>query len=72
MRTGRRIVVADGTRRSMVEQVIVTFDGDAASEAERFDMKKRIRAVKQGPNGAIWLLEDRSGGRLLKLMPERS
>jgi glucose/arabinose dehydrogenase len=55
--------------RSLVR---ITFDGDSASEAERFDMKKRIRAVKQGPNGAIWLLEDRSGGRLLKLIPERS
>ncbi len=50
----------------------IEFDGDTASEAERFDMKKRIRAVKQGPDGAIWLLEDRSGGRLLKLTPESS
>jgi glucose/arabinose dehydrogenase len=50
--------------------VRVTVDGDSAAEAERFDMEKRIRAVNQGPNGAIWLLEDRSGGRLLKLTPE--
>jgi glucose/arabinose dehydrogenase len=49
--------------------VRVSIDGDSAEEAERFDMKKRIRAVKQGPNGAIWLLEDRKGGRLLKLTP---
>ncbi len=52
--------------------VRITFDGESASEAERFDMNKRIRAVKQGPNGAIWLLEDRDGGRLLKLTPEAS
>ena len=45
------------------------FDGPNAREAERFDMGKRIRAVEQGPNGAIWLLEDESGGRLLKLTP---
>ena len=50
----------------------IMIDGDSASEAERFDMNKRIRAVKQGPNGAIWLLEDRDGGRLLKLIPEAS
>ena len=50
----------------------IIFDGESASEAERFDMNKRIRAVKQGPNGAIWLLEDRDGGRLLKLTPEAS
>jgi len=30
---------------------------------------KRIRADKQGPDGAIWLLEDEAGGRLLKLTP---
>ena len=36
-------------------------------EVERFAMGKRIREVEQGPEGAIWVLEDRSGGRLLKL-----
>lgn len=49
--------------------VRISIDGDTASEAERFDMKKGIRAVKQGPNGAVWLLENGSGGRLLKLVP---
>jgi glucose/arabinose dehydrogenase len=29
-------------------------------------MPQRIRAVEQGPDGALWLLEDREG-RLLKL-----
>ncbi len=48
----------------------ISFEGESASEAERFDMNKRIRAVKQGPNGAIWLLEDGEGGRLLKLTPD--
>jgi glucose/arabinose dehydrogenase len=48
----------------------VSFDGTSAREAERFDMDARIREVEQGPDGAIWLLEDgRSGGRLLKLTP---
>lgn len=49
--------------------VRIEFDGTEAREAERFDMGKRIRAVEQGPNGAIWLLEDGRGGRLLKLTP---
>ena len=49
--------------------VRIEFDGPNAREAERFDMGKRIRAVEQGPNGAIWLLEDARGGRLLKLIP---
>lgn len=45
----------------------VTVDGETAVEAERFDMGKRIREVEQGPDGAIWVLEDNDGGRLLRL-----
>lgn len=47
----------------------VALDGDSASEIERFDMGQRIREVEQGSNGALWLLEDGNGGRLLKLTP---
>jgi len=50
----------------------ITFNGESAAEAERFEMDERIRAVKQGPDGAIWLLEDGVGGRLLKLTPDHS
>ena len=42
-------------------------EGGTAREADRFDMPERIRAVEQGPDGALWLLEDGRGGRLLKL-----
>nr|WP_246505378.1 PQQ-dependent sugar dehydrogenase [Coralloluteibacterium stylophorae] len=49
--------------------VRVEFDGTQAREAERFEMGKRIREVEQGPDGALWLLEDGDGGRLLKLTP---
>jgi glucose/arabinose dehydrogenase len=37
-------------------------------------MGQRIREVEQGPDGAIYLLEDErngSGGRLLRLAPAR-
>ncbi len=47
----------------------IEIDGDTAVEAERFDMGRRIRAVRQGPDGAIWLLEDGDKGRLLELRP---
>jgi glucose/arabinose dehydrogenase len=50
--------------------VRIEIDGDEAREAERFEMGQRIRAVEQGPDGAIWVLEDQrrgSGGRLLRL-----
>lgn len=49
--------------------VRVEFDGDSAREAQRFDMGQRIRAVEEGPDGSIWLLEDGSDGRLLQLTP---
>ena len=57
---------------SSMSLVRVEFDGQSAREAERFEMGRRIREVEQGPDGAIWLLEDgnRGGdGWLLKLTP---
>lgn len=50
--------------RSLVR---VEFGDGTAREAERFDMGQRIREVEQGPDGAIWVLEDGRGGRLLAL-----
>ncbi len=50
--------------------VRVRVDGANAVEAQRFDMGERIRAVAQGPDGAIWLLQDgknAGAGKLLKL-----
>jgi glucose/arabinose dehydrogenase len=54
--------------------VRVEFQGASAREVQRFDMRRRIREVEQGPDGAIWLLEDgtREDGWLLKLTPENS
>jgi len=54
--------------------VRVSFDGRKAREVERFPMGARIRAVAQGPDGALWLLEDGSKGsqgRLLRLSRPR-
>ena len=47
----------------------IRIEGERAEEIERFAMKKRIREVEQGPKGAIWVLEDKKGGRLLRLIP---
>lgn len=58
---------------SSLSLVRVEFDGEEAREAEQFELQKRIREVEQGPDGAIWLLEDgtRGGnGALLKLTPQ--
>lgn len=47
----------------------ISFDGENAKEAERFAMESRIREVEQGPDGALWVLEDGSKAKLLKLTP---
>jgi glucose/arabinose dehydrogenase len=62
----------DGFIGGLASQVLIRieFDGDKAREAERYSMGKRIREIEQGPDGAIWLLEDGKGGRLLKLTPK--
>ena len=49
--------------------VRVAIDGDRAREAERWPMQARIREIEQGPDGALWVLEDKAGARLLKLTP---
>lgn len=54
--------------------VRVRLDGDNAAKADQWDMGARIRDVDQGPDGALWLLEDGadgSQGRLLKLTPAK-
>ena len=52
--------------------VHVPIRGDQAGKAEQWDMGKRIRAVDQGPDGAVYLLEDEAGARLLKLTPAQT
>jgi glucose/arabinose dehydrogenase len=45
----------------------VDIDGDKAAKADQWPMGARIRAVDQGPDGSVYLLEDE--GRLLRLDP---
>jgi glucose/arabinose dehydrogenase len=51
--------------------VRVAFDGAKAREAERWDMGARIRFTAQGPDGAIYLLEDAKEGKLMRLAPKK-
>ena len=43
-----------------------------AREVARYDMKMRVRDIAEGPDGAIWALEDGGGtaGRLFRLTPK--
>jgi glucose/arabinose dehydrogenase len=49
--------------------ILVDLGEHSAREEARYAMGKRIRAVAQGPDGAVYLLEDEEGGRLLRLTP---
>ncbi|MGE5562121.1 MAG: PQQ-dependent sugar dehydrogenase [Bacillota bacterium] len=46
--------------------------GDKATPVEQWDMGSRIRFVGQGPDGAVYLLEDGGNGRLLRLRPAQA
>jgi glucose/arabinose dehydrogenase len=54
--------------------VRVPLDGEKAGQEERLlrDLGERIRDVRQGPDGALWLLTDTSSGKLLRLAPART
>lgn len=50
--------------------VRVSFDaGGQPDEADRWYMGARIRDVSVAADGAVWLIEDGRGGRLLRLVP---
>jgi aldose sugar dehydrogenase len=58
-----------GLSSQAIIRVSVNAQTGAATEAERFAMGKRMRGLKQGPDGNLWAIEDGAGGRLLKLSP---
>jgi glucose/arabinose dehydrogenase len=49
--------------------VRVDIEGRDAREAERFSWNSRVRELAVAPDGALWVLEDGRGGRLLRLTP---
>jgi glucose/arabinose dehydrogenase len=50
----------------------ITFDGKGgATPAERWAVGKRLRDVEQGPDGALWMLEDANPGGLYKVTPAK-
>lgn len=49
----------------------VKVNGENVEKADHWPMDARIREVEQGPDGAVWLLEDGDKGRLLKLTPAK-
>lgn len=50
----------------------VRIRGDKATAVEQWDMGSRIRFVGEGPDGAVYLLEDGANARLLRLTPAQT
>jgi glucose/arabinose dehydrogenase len=53
--------------------VRLTLNGEKVTGEERLlkDLKARIRDVRQGPDGALYLLTDAASAQLLKLVPKK-
>jgi len=49
-------------------------DGDKVVKEERLlqQLRERIRDVREGPDGALWLATDNSSGRVLRLAPAKA
>jgi glucose/arabinose dehydrogenase len=49
----------------------ITLDGNKVVAQERLlqTLNERIRDVRQGPDGLLYLLTDNADGRILKLLP---
>jgi glucose/arabinose dehydrogenase len=67
-----QFIIAGLSIQSLV-RVSVAFNGPggrpAGTELRRYQMNDRIRDIEEAPDGAIWVIEDGSGGRLLRLTP---
>jgi glucose/arabinose dehydrogenase len=53
--------------------VRLELDGEKVTREERLlqGLRERIRDVRQGPDGALWLLTDNSNGRVLRVTPAK-
>jgi aldose sugar dehydrogenase len=50
----------------------LVLDGEKIVGEEKLlsDLRERIRDVRAGPDGALWLLTDQPEGRVLRLVPQ--
>lgn len=63
-------VLAGGLRSQDVRVVRLSADGKAVRET-RIEMAARVREVKQGPDGLVYVLTDEADGKIVRLRPAR-
>jgi glucose/arabinose dehydrogenase len=51
----------------------LSLDGEKVTGEERLlqNLNEQIRDVRQGPDGALWLLTDNAAGRILRITPRK-
>ncbi len=54
----------------LVARLVIGADGKVKAE-ERFPVGERVRDIRQGPDGALYLVTDEDAGRLLRLTPAK-
>nr|WP_237050787.1 PQQ-dependent sugar dehydrogenase [Microvirga ossetica] len=56
--------------RSVARGVVrLTVQGQQVTGAERIALGQRVRDVRQGPDGAVYVLTDQARGGILRLTP---
>lgn len=65
------VFIANLKEKNIV-RVEIAADGQSATEAQRYAFPNRLRDIAQGPDGAMWVIEDGEEGRLLRLLPKGS
>lgn len=60
---------AGGLQTGQVHRLAVDADGNVA-EVDAIDVNQRVRDVRQGPDGLLYLLTDEDAGQLLRIEPE--
>jgi glucose/arabinose dehydrogenase len=59
-----------GLQSAGLVRIVFTGDG-CARQVDRWTLGRRIRDVAVAPDGALWVIEDRTGGSLLRLTPKQ-
>ena len=58
-----------GLNGTHIERLVLNGDKVVAAEKLLVDLHQRIRDVRSGPDGALWVLTDSTDGKILRLTP---
>lgn len=64
---GQVLVANLGT--NSISRITADAQANRAEELSRYTFPRRLRDIAQAPDGAIWVIEDGEGGRLMRLTP---